>query len=95
MAEEDLKSPKDSVRITMRMEENTDLRVSLGWNFSDDLEEIAEENLRYIAEGVMYLLANQIDDLIQIGLNLEENQKEEPFEHDGVVIPFPTAQTKH
>ena len=88
-------APPNAVQITLRMLEDTDLRASIGWNFSPDLDERAMDNLRYIGEGIMFLLSTQIEDLAKIGYNLESAQEaEEPMEHEGSVIPFPT-QTKH
>lgn len=93
MSDEDNKSaPHESVQITLRMKQDTDLVASIGWSFSPEMDEDALIQLRRIGEGLMFLLSHQIEDLIQIGANLEED--EEPFEHEGAVIPFPT-QTKH
>ena len=86
--------PKDTVRLDMTMLDSTDLRVSIGWNVSDDVEENAEDNLRALAEGIMYLMANQIDDLIQIGINVEQSREEET-DFEGNVIPFPPTPTRH
>jgi hypothetical protein len=87
-------APHESVQITLRMKQDTDLMASIGWNFSPEMDENTIIQLRRIGEGLMYILSQQIEDVIQIGANLEEIEEDEPFEHEGTVIPFPT-QTKH
>ena len=86
--------PKDTVRLDISMIDSTDLRVVMGWNFSEELEENAEDNLRALAEGIMYLMENQFDDLIQIGVNVEQ-AREEQTDFSGNILPFPTTPTKH
>ena len=54
-----------------------------------------EDDMRQVAEGIMFLIANQMDDLIQIGANVEEGRRREPFNEKGNIIPFPTTPTKH
>jgi hypothetical protein len=88
-------APYNSVQITLKMLEDTDLRASIGWNFSPDIDERAMDNLRYIGQGIMFLVTNQIEELAKIGANLEAAEEaEEPIEHEGIVIPFPT-HTRH
>lgn len=87
-------APHESVQITLRMKHDTDLMASIGWNFSKEMDETTIIQLRRIGEGLMFILSQQIEDVIQIGANLEEIEEDEPFEHEGTVIPFPT-QTKH
>jgi len=87
-------APHESVQITLRMQHEEDLVASIGWNFSPEMDEATLIQLRRIGEGLMFILSRQIEEIIQIGANLEEIEEDEPFEHEGTVIPFPT-QTKH
>ena len=93
------KDPKklepDTGIIALNLIEKKDLQATLLWHVYGELEEVIEEDLRQVAEGVMCLIANQMDDLIQIGSNVEEGRRREPFKNAGNVIPFPTTQTKH
>lgn len=94
-----VKDPKDldpdTVSITLNMIKDVDLRATLAWHFSGKLNEEIEDDLRQVAEGIMFLIGNQMDDLIQIGANVEEGRRREPFRNEGNIIPFPTTPTKH
>jgi hypothetical protein len=88
-------APHESVQITLRMKNEEDLTASIGWNFSPEMDEDTLIQLRRIGEGLMFLLSQQIEDVIQIGVNLEESIEDEDLEHEGTIIPFPTTPTKH
>tara|TARA_B100000035_G_scaffold10397_1_gene8845 strand:+ start:1553 stop:1840 length:288 start_codon:yes stop_codon:yes gene_type:complete len=94
-----VKDPKeldpDTVSITLNMIQDVDLRATLAWHFSGKMGEKMEDDMRQVAEGIMFLIANQMDDLIQIGANVEEGRRREPFNEKGNIIPFPTTPTKH
>ena len=90
-----------SVRFEIKAIDIETVSLSVAWNL--DTDDDTKEVLQCATDGILYLIRNQFEDLVDLGrygtvsssfaLSLEDDGEE--LVHEGKVIPFPEKPTQH